>query len=205
MSSAADDIPEMVDVVFDLRGDQLPEDHREALWAALSDVMPWLARTPLVGVHAIRAAPTTYGVILLAQRAKLVLRLPEECTGDARALQGTTLGVAGHAVRVGACHVRSLPAAATLYADFVTTGSTDETRFQADIARELARLNTPCHFICGRRRASQVAGSELGGFAVVLHDVPLEQSRLLQRVGLGRARHLGCGILVQHKAIGGLH
>lgn len=203
--NAADDIPEMLDLIFDLRGDELPQDHREALWVALTGAMPWLARTPLVGVHTIRAAPTTYGVILLAQRAKLVLRLPEANIDEARALQGATLDVAGHAIRIGAAHARSLPAAATLYADFVTTGSTDETGFQADIARELARLNSPCHFICGRRRASQLAGQELGGFAVALHDVPLEQSRLLQSTGLGRARHLGCGILVQHKTITGLH
>ena len=197
--------PEMLDLVFDLHGTELPADHRHALWQALRDTLPWLDDVPEAGVHAIRAPQTTYGVALLPRRAKLVLRLPESRADSARSLEGATIEVAGHALKLGASHPRTLPEAATLYADFVTTGSAEETRFQADIARELAHLQTPCRFICGRRRTARAGDSVLAGFAVVLHDVPLEQSRLLQRAGLGAERRLGCGILIQHKAITGLH
>lgn len=205
MTTAPDDFAPMVDQVFDLQGEDLPDDHREALWLAVSALLPWLASTPGSGIHAIRAAHTDYGVTLLPRRAKLVLRVPEHRHEDARSLEGAALDVAGHPLRVGASHARALPVASTLYADFVSTGSSDETHFQADLARELARLGTGCRFICGRRRISRVSGCEVTGFAVVLHDVPLDQSLWLQCVGLGRARHLGCGILVQHKEISGLH
>ena len=35
----------------------------------------------------------------------------------------------------------------------------------------------------------------------MLHDLKLEQSALLQQVGLGEHRKLGCGIFVPHKSI----
>ncbi len=205
MTMAPDDYSSMVDQVFDLQGEDLPQDHREALWLAVSALLTWLPSEPTAGIHAIRAAHTNYGMTLLPRRAKLVLRVPEHRRQDAQALEGETLDVVGHPLRVGASHIRTLPLASTLYADFVSTGSSEETRFQADIARELARLGIGCRFICGRRRASRVSGSEVAGFAVALHDVPLDQSLWLQCVGLGRARHLGCGILIQHKEISGLH
>lgn len=197
--------PEMLDLVFELHGAELPSDHRHALWEALRGCLPWLDDVPEAGVHAIRAARTSYGVALLPRRAKLVLRLPESRAEGARLLEGATIEVAGNALTLGSSHTRLLPEATTLYADFVTTGSAEETRFQSDIARELAHLQTACRFICGRSRTTRAGGKELTGFAVALHDVPLEQSRLLQRAGLGVERRLGCGILVQHKAITGVH
>lgn len=190
----------MVDMVFDLHGEQLPSEHRNALWHAVRACLPWLEDIPEAGIHAIRAAQTTYGMALLPRRAKLVLRVPEARTGDAAALENAFIEVAGYPLRLGRSRCRELPLATTLYADFVSIGVADENPFIKGITAELSEIDIHCRFICGRRRMAD----ELSGFAVAFHAVPLDRSRLLQRVGLGNGRKLGCGIPVQYKAITGL-
>lgn len=201
---AAAEVQETVDLVFDLQGEQLPADHRHALFRAVSRVLPWLDEEPHAGIHAIRAARTDYGVALLPRRAKLMLRLPLRRVAAARMLEGGRIDVNGNLLAIGVSHIRPLSAAATLYADCVTTGSDDESNFGADIARQLDELTVPCRFICGRRRTLRADGQEISGYAVALHGVAPDRSLLLQRVGLGTGRKLGCGIFVQHKAITGL-
>ena len=65
MTMAPDDYSSMVDQVFDLQGEDLPQDHREALWLAVSALLTWLPSEPTAGIHAIRAAHTNYGMTLL--------------------------------------------------------------------------------------------------------------------------------------------
>jgi CRISPR-associated protein Cas6 len=196
---------QMIDVVFDVSGRELPLDHRAALWNALSERLPSLAETPAAGVHAIRAARTADGILLLPRRAKLVLRVPQEIKDAVRSLEGESIEVAGNLLVVGTARFRTFSAAATLYSDFVTTGATSERSFEADVALELRALNVSCQFISGLARRSRLADGEVTGFALVLHGIPPDQSLVLQHVGLGRERRLGCGILVQHKAIGIIH
>ncbi len=197
------DAPQMADLVFAVRGTQLPEDYRYALLLALREALPWLDATPRAGVLGIRSVPTEQGVALLAQRARLTLRLPLDCIGAAAELEGTTLHVAGLPVEIGAGHVRALPVADTLHADFVATGSRDETDFVRELEAELARLDTPCRLICGRPRRLRVGGGELVGHAVALHGLTAARALRLQEEGLGTGRLLGCGIFVQHKSIAG--
>ena len=130
MMDGTDSPPEMLDLSFDLRGDQLPRDHREALWIAIRGCLPWLEGTPGAGIHAIRAAHTDYGVSLLPRRAKLVLRVPASRIDEARALERAILDVAGNPLEVGSAVVRDLPSAGTLYADFVTTSSQTKRAFR---------------------------------------------------------------------------
>jgi len=73
-----DDEPPVLDVVFDVEGASLPSDNAWPLLQGIERRLPWFGTEALAGVHPLRSVPTSYGVVLLAQRAKLVLRVPEK-------------------------------------------------------------------------------------------------------------------------------
>lgn len=195
---------DMVDVAFNIEGAQLPADYPLALWEAVARFLPWLEEEPLAGIHTLKTVDTTHGVVLLPKRTRLTLRVPALRSDAAEALAGKQLDVAGCPLQVGEAKVWQLVGATTLYADFVTTGSEDEGAFVRDIEAELAAHNIAAQLICGRARSMMAGGRHITGFALALHSISKGRSGFLQQIGLGKDRRLGCGILVQHKAITGL-
>ena len=200
MTAAADE-PDFVDLLFALEGSSLPQDHQFALAREIGRCLPWFDAEARAGIHFIRAARTDEGRLLLPRRAKLVLRLPESRVPEAMALAGRTLDVAGNALRVGTAKVRSLLPFDTLYAHFVSTGIDDELAFLDDVAAQVRRLETPCSCICGKRRVLRTGEGQLTGYSLMLHNLALEHSVVLQRAGIGEGRKLGCGVFVPHKAV----
>ncbi len=190
-----------VDMVFSIRGNSIPRDHGLVLWRELRACLPWLAAEAHAGIHTIRGAPANDDMLLLTQRTKLVLRLPQARVADAQSLHGRQLDLDGYVLQIGASRQRPLLAFATLYSQLVCTGSDDELEFHGDIAAELGQLDVACQFICGKRRALRAGQTEVRGYSLMLHDLSLEQSTFLQQVGLGEHRKLGCGIFVPHKSI----
>jgi CRISPR-associated protein Cas6 len=194
----------MVDVAFNTEGSQLPADYPLALWEAVTRVLPWLEEEPLAGMHTLKTVETKHDVVLLPKRARLTLRVPATRSDAAQALAGTQLDVAGFPLQIGEAKVWQLVGATTLYADFVTTGSEEEDAFCRDIEGELAAHGIAAKLICGRARSMMAGGRHISGFALALHGISKGRSGFLQQIGLGKDRRLGCGILVQHKAITGL-
>jgi CRISPR-associated protein Cas6 len=191
----------VVDLVFSIEGSALPRDNRFPLMREIARCLPWFETEADTGIHPVKSARADDGQLLLARRAKLVLRLPEERVTDAAALEGQVLDVAGSQLRIGAAHVRSLLPFGTLYAHFVVSDSDDELMFLAGIAGQLERLQTPCKFVCGRRQVLRAAERQLEGYSLMLHELSPAHSLLLQQVGIGTERKLGCGILVPHRAV----
>lgn len=191
----------VVDVVFDVSGASLPAEHALPLLLAIEAQLPWLAGEALAGIHPLRALPTAYGVVLLAQRAKLVLRLPEARLSDALALQETTLDVGGSALRVGAGTARRLRPSATVSAQRVATDAVDEAAFEADVADTLRRMGIAARLISGLRRRGRAGGGEIAGYALSLHGLGAADSLHIQRMGIGGERRLGWGVFVPAKAI----
>jgi len=191
----------VVDVAFDVRGTSLPADYALPLLLAIEAQLPWLPGEALAGIHPLRALPTAYGVVLLAQRAKLVLRLPEARLPDALALQHASLDIGGSALLVGAGSARELRPSATLSAQRVATDAVDEAAFEADVADTLRRLGVAARLISGGRRRANAGGREIAGFALALHDLGPADSLRIQRTGVGGERRLGWGVFVPAKTI----
>lgn len=191
----------VVDVVFDIDGTSLPSDNAWPLLQEIEHRLPWLASEALAGVHPLRAAPTSYGVVLLAHRAKLVLRAPETRLDDCLLLQGADLDVAGSVLRVGAGRARPLRPSATLHAQRVATGTRDEQEFQGEVTRCLHELEVVCRFISGRPRIANAGDREIAGFGLALHGLRPADSLRVQRSGIGGDRRLGWGIFIPAKAI----
>lgn len=190
----------VVDVLYAIDGTALPQDHRFELMGEITRCLPWLKAEIGVGIHPIRAARDDDGRLLLPRRAKLVVRLPERQVTAAAALIGQKLDVGGWTLRVGAAVVRKLVPHGTLYAHFVTATTDDEQVFLAEIGARLGELKTPCKLVCGKRHVFPAGHRQVVGYSLMVHDLTREHSLLLQQVGLGGDRQLGCGIFVPHRS-----
>lgn len=190
----------VVDVLYAIDGAALPKDHRFELLGEITRFLPWLEAETGVGIHPIRAARADDGRLLLPRRAKLVVRLPESLVAAAAALIGQELDVGGSTLKVGAAAVRSLVPHGTLYAHFVTGATDDEQVFLSEIGAQLGEFRIPCKLVCGKRQAFPAGSRQVAGYSLMLHDLAREHSLLLQQVGLGCDRKLGCGIFVPHRS-----
>jgi len=191
----------IVDMVFSISGHSIPRDHGFMLWRGLRACLPWLSEETDLGIHAIRGAPGNDDMLLLTQRASLVLRLPETRLADVQSLSGRQLDLDGHTLQIGSTRQRPLQAFATLYSPLVCTGNEDELDFLDVIAAQLKQMNVTCKFMCGKQRSLRAEQAVIRGYSLMLHGLGADQSLLLQQTGVGEHRKLGCGILVPHKSI----
>jgi CRISPR-associated protein Cas6 len=190
-----------VDVLFELSGRHVPADCATVLAVAVTAALPWFAAEPSAGIHPLRAAPSTHGTLVLARRARLVVRVPEARATQALALVGRRLDLRGEPVTVGAGHAKALAPSATLFAQRVTTGARDEGHFNDDVVRRLVELGVRCELISGRARSVRAEGREVVGYSLALHGLSPADSLRVQAEGIGGERRLGFGIFVPHKAI----
>ena len=109
-----------VDVVFGLGGTSLPHDHAEALALAVAVWLPWLEDEPSAGIHPLRTAPTTQGMVLLARRARLMLRVPAHRAAASLGLSEKRLEV-GEGLAIGGGEVKAFVPSPTLYSGRVAS------------------------------------------------------------------------------------
>ncbi len=195
----------VTEVLFELQGTLLPRDHGYPLFLELARQLPWLADEPLAAVHPIHGAETGKDdLIILNRRVKLVIRIPTHREADLAILSGQTITIGGFKLTIGKGKTRPLARYSPLYAHCVTTGSKDEENFAGDIIRMLDELKITCRFICGRRQTITTADGMAYGYSLLLHELPVEQSILVQQLGLGGNRKIGCGIFIPHKSTNAL-
>ncbi len=189
---------DMVDVVFALAGGTLPHEHRNALAAALSARLPWLAGDERSGIHRLNLVAGSADADLVSPRTRLALRLPRERAEQAGALAGTDLDVAGHRLHLGPARRRELLPHGTVYAHLVATGAADEAAFLRQVGEELAAMAVRARPICGRWRTAQVP--VVTGCSLMLDGLSPEHALRVMERGLGRHRQLGCGLFVPHRS-----
>jgi CRISPR-associated protein Cas6 len=210
-----DDPGDIVDAVFAISCRSLPVDHAYALSQAIQAVLPWFADEPGAGLHTIHGAPSGSGwmrpeaadaVLQLSHRTRLVLRLPRERLGDAAALLGRTLDVAGWPLQVDKLSARPLSRITTLFSrGVVFAAAGDEAAFLAAAKRALGALGVaPETILCGRVTPIATPARSYQTRSLMLAGLTAAQSLALQRHGLGEARKLGCGLFIPHKGIGDL-
>jgi len=195
----------VTEVLFELQGTLLPRDHGYLLFLELSRLLPWLADETLAAIHHIQGAETGKDdLLILNRRTKLVVRIPIHREADLAILSGQTITIGGFKLTIGKGKTRSLARYSPLYAHCVTTGSMDEEDFASDIIRILDELKITCRFICGRRQTITTADGVAYGYSLLLHELPVEQSILVQQRGMGGNRKIGCGIFIPHKSTNAL-
>ena len=196
-------LPDMVDVLLDVAASgSIPPGFEWPLYRGIVDLAPWLERSQHAGILPLRGARLADGALLLARRAKLVVRMPRDRVCSASVLEGAVLDVGGTRLAIGHGRFRTFTSNATLYSPRVALGENDELAFNQRLRSELRRLRIDRPFLCGRRVDVEIAARREPAYGVAVHGLTEQESLALQAAGLGRAHAVGCGLFVPHKAIG---
>lgn len=191
----------MVDVAFALRGDALPREHRQALAAALTDRLPWLAALPRAGVHRINVSAGAGPLALLSGRSRLTLRLPREQVEALAPLVDVRLDLGASQIALAGPPLRrELLPYGTLYAHQVAAASDDEIGFLADVDVALRQLGVSGRRLCGRLQRLQGEAQSLHAFSLMLDGLSPDDALRLLEHGIGPHRLWGCGLFVPHKS-----
>lgn len=209
----------IVDVVFSIECRCLPVEHTHALSGALRAALPWLESEQDAGIHMIHGAESGNGwmrpdgsqgdaLLYLSRRTRLELRVPKERVADARALSGTTLDIGGHPLQVRDAQVRLLSNITILFSRYVIADAKqDEDDFLHTCSAQIKALGVRCgKMLCGRSHEIDLPDERLFTRSLMLAELSVQDSILMQQKGLGRGRTLGCGLFLPHKdikAVGG--
>lgn len=203
MTSRIDTGPDMVDVAFSLKGEYLPPHYRPLLWRALLAALPWIAHEPGAGMVPFRwvTGETHYW---LPKRAKLAIRMPERCASAAQTLEGKPLEIGpGSILLLGESEIRQLNGYPSLHAHMVVTDDAEnEEQFSQHLENQLSEIEIgPHQWICGKSSTLDTDQEILKGYSLVIHHLRMDQSLYLLNKGIGKARHLGCGLFTPFKRI----
>lgn len=205
---------DVADVVFAVECRQLPVDHAHALSEALTRVLPWMADEPLLAVHSIhvagsqngweRPAHGTENRLLLSRRTRLVIRAPQPRIEDLLTrLPGARIEVDGCPMAIREGKVKPLSRETTLFARYVVSlPGQDEESFLASAAHALGEMGLRVRkAVCGKSTLLNTPRGTVHTRSLLLADLSIEESFLLQRLGLGPSRLMGCGVFIPHKGV----
>lgn len=208
---AVDD--QVVDLAYGISCRSLPVDHAYPLSQALQAALPWLAEEELAGMHPIHVAESGNGwmrpqeadaLLYLSRRTKLVLRVPAARAGDAEALVGQTLDVAGNTLKVNDVSQRPLSRITTIFSRYVAAeddGGREEA-FLEGVVAALKEMNIrPRKMLCGIAKTVATPGGPIHTRSLMMAELGVDESLRLQEYGLGPHRLLGCGLFLPHKDI----
>ena len=196
----ADVAIEMVDVAFDLAADTLPAHYEWPLYRSVARAAPWLRSVAGAGIHPLRAKAGTDGSFTLPSPAQLVLRMPRERLCAASVLEGAVLDVAGARVTLGRGALRGVAPCSVLHCARVVTGDEREDAFAASVAAELLGLGIDRAFTYRRGADVQLEDGPARAYGMSVRGLGAAASVLLQAVGLGKGRAIGCGLFVAQEA-----
>jgi CRISPR-associated protein Cas6 len=189
-----------VEMRFQVQGDRLPVDHGYGLYGAISRILPWVHDSDAVAIAPIRGRFVGGGELLLVPSSRITIRTPVELLPKLLALAGKSIEVDGARLRVGVPTTHALIPASVLYAHFVTTkNGSDESRFDAEIRRQLDALEIGGKIERGPRKTVGIHGKQVVGYTVLLSELTAEESIRVQEVGLGGRRKMGCGVFSPHR------
>lgn len=195
----------VIDLFFHIQGKEVPVDHGYALYSAISRILEtgdenkWLHNADNVGLLLIRGHYAGQGKLIFDQHARFGLRLPVNLIPKVLRLAGKRLDVNGEALRIGVSTTSALIPAPVLYAHIVTTkNGEDESRFDAEIQRQLDALDIKGSPTRGPRRIVTIKDKKVVGYSLLVSELTAEESTRLQEQGLGGRRKMGCGVFVPH-------
>ena len=196
-------VPEMIDIVFDISGETPPSSYPFDLWAEMVRLSPQLAEQKHAGVLPIRLTEKN-DQMPLPKRTKLALRLPAALADQVMtSMSEQKIEVDGCVLQIGKGKKRLIQPYSTIHAQIVA-GEPEETRFMDDINIQLTELGLSGNLICGKQHSINGGTQSIHGFSLVIHDLKPDASLRLQYAGLGGLRQFGCGIFIPYKVISGL-
>jgi CRISPR-associated protein Cas6 len=186
-----------VELRFPLTGVALPCDHGQAMFRAISRLIPEASSAGWLLVKEVRSACRPDDTRQNARQARLRMRLPQSRVSLMLKLASRRLQVGNHRVRLGPPEISLLQPCSSLYAKCVViNGCTAAGAFLDALVWKLDEMGIACEIETGRRRRFRAGRRSITGFALTLHDLSEDGSIALQEQGLGNHRHLGCGFFM---------
>lgn len=209
-------VPEdVIDVIYALQCKTLPVRHAWELSREIIKYLPWIEQYEYAGIHQIHVAESNNGwmrpdddeegaVLYPSKRTKMRLRIPSEMFQEAQILVGKTLDIQGHELTIGKAKKKIFTNASVIFARYVLSENNEsENDFLARIANEIkekAQFKVK-KMMCGKSHDIETPEGTLHTKHLMIADLDSETSIKIQQSGLGKARHLGCGIFLPHKGI----
>jgi len=207
-------VPEdVVDLLFKIECKSLPLDHGFQLSDQIIQYIPWIKDEPLAAIHQIHVAESANGwmrpedpeteILCVSHRTKMTIRLPATRLDDIKTLTGKTLDIAGHQLTVGKYTTKKLSKLTTIFARYLdTSGTEDDNQFLENMADQLLDLDIKVKkMLSGKLVKHKTDQGTLLTRKLMISDLDVQQSVLLQEQGLGDKKLLGMGIFMPHKGI----
>ena len=201
------------DLLFSIDCKTLPLDHGFTLSQQIRQYLPWIADESRAAIHQIHVAESANGwmrpddpeqdVLCVSRRTKMTIRLPQSRLEDAQALVGKTLDINGHSLKVGDFHTRKLSRLTTIFARYMDTGGIeDEPEFLNNMAKQLQQLDIRVKkMMSGKLQQHQSPDGPILTRKLMISDLEVAQSLMLQEQGMGDRQLMGIGIFIPHKGI----
>lgn len=177
----------------------LPVDHGYLLYAALCRVLPEMHEVNEIAVHPLRGQQTGNRQMQLTDASRLRFRTVTDRIPSLIQLTGKEIKITDRTVRIGVPHVEGLVPAPALRSRLVTTkNGADLERFNVELRRQLVAMKVSDQAILTvtNRRTLRIKDKEIVGHEVILEGLTAEESLVIQDIGLGGRRHMGCGVFV---------
>lgn len=177
----------------------LPVDHGYLLYAALCRVLPEMHEVNEIAVHPMRGQQTGNRQMQLTDASRLIFRTVTDRIPSLIQLTGKEIKITDRTVRIGVPHVEGLVPAPSLRSRLVTTkNGADPDRFNVELRRQLVamKVSEKAILTVANRRTLRIKDKEIVGHEVILEGLTAEESLVVQEIGLGGRRHMGCGVFV---------
>lgn len=192
-----------VELVFQIKGQQLPADHGYGLYSSLVKLVPEIREQRWFQLQTIPGIADEKGKIQLTSSAKLRIRLPWEKVPLVYGLAGQTLMIGQHRISLEIPQIFTLRPSSFLKARIVTIKGYEEPELFLDaVKRQLADRDVSCEVNISTdrkgnlaRRTIKVQRFSVVGFGIIISDLSDQDSIKLQELGLGGKHSMGCGVM----------
>ena len=196
----------IVELAFPLIGAEIKADHSYSLYSAVSRVVADAHCADWMGIFSLRGRKTRPGFMQISEGECLRLRLPLEKVPLAYKLSGQRLRIGNSSVRCGLPTINLLTPSLNLRSRLVVIRTAHEPKvvepenFLKALHRQLLDLNISASAHIERRsdslarRVVKIKDNIIVGYGVVITDLQERDSLIIQAVGLGGRRRMGCGI-----------
>jgi len=197
-----------VDLAFPITPGVVPIDHGYALYSALARVVPELHGADWLSVHPLTGKATGTDSLKLNRGTQLILRVPVERIPTALRLSGRSIQFDSHGFTLGTPVIRALEPSPTLFTWRVAIrltnppknadGRLNLTAFR-DVFKAEAERQLSANAINGRlqvldKKDLHIKNQRIVAFSVQVDGLNPEASLVLQTIGLGGKRRMGCGV-----------
>lgn len=196
-----------VELNFNVIGQTLPADHGYGLYSALTHCIEELHELSGWSLRTISGVPDRQGKINLKDYSRLRIRLPSEQVPLVYPLAGKQFTIGVHNIVLGIPQIFTLSSASQLRSRLVVIkGYQEPESFIAAAQRQLEKLGIKGNLSISTNSDREIARKTIKikkftvvGFGLEIKNLDNEDSLLLQKVGIGGKRRMGCGVFVPFK------